>query len=74
MRAWHNGRPIQQFAPAIGARGRMLAVPGGICRSGHCRCPVSLGPAARSAADGAAARTVRSVMAANPLAPDRVAS
>jgi membrane peptidoglycan carboxypeptidase len=31
MRAWHTGRPIQQFAPAQPVPGgRMLAVPGGI--------------------------------------------
>jgi penicillin-binding protein 1A len=31
MRAWHNGRPIQQFTPAPPVPGgRMLAVPGGI--------------------------------------------
>jgi penicillin-binding protein 1A len=31
MRDWHNGRPIQQFAPAPSVPGgRMLAVPGGV--------------------------------------------
>jgi penicillin-binding protein 1A len=31
MRAWHTGRPIQQFAPAQAVRGgRMLAVAGGV--------------------------------------------
>jgi penicillin-binding protein 1A len=31
MRAWHNGRPVVQFAPAPSVPGgRMLAVPGGI--------------------------------------------